>query len=220
MKTLYLLRHGEIPGHSPRRFIGQMEVALTAKGRAQMTTVASLLRNAGIDCLFSSPLGRCWESAAILGENLGLSPEPVPALREIALGPWEGLTVAQVQQQFPGSYEARGKDIAIFRPPAGESFADLSERVWPAFLGILQETGENAVIVSHAGVNRVLLCRILGIPLDLLFRLRQDYACVNIIRWRNCAFEVELINYSEEVFPLGQLPLAKGGKVSFKDFPQ
>lgn len=200
MKTIYLLRHGEIPSHSPRRFIGQTEVALTERGRAQMRQIAGFLQDAHIDHLFTSPLGRCLESAVIMGKVLDLSPEPEPALREIALGPWEGLTVAQVQQQFPGSYEARGRDIAIFRPPAGESFTDLSNRAWPAFLRILQETTENAVIIGHAGVNRVLLCRLLGLPLTQLFRLRQDYACVNIIRWQKCAFELELVNYSPETF--------------------
>ena len=200
MKTVYLLRHGEIPGSSPRRFIGQMEVALTERGREQIRQAAAVLRDIHIDHLFSSPLGRCLESAEILGSILGLQPEIEPALREIALGPWEGLTVPQVQQQFPGSYEARGRDIAIFRPPAGESFADLADRVWPAFLRILQLTRDNAVIIGHAGVNRVLLCRLVGIPLPQLLRLQQGYACINIIRWHNGSFELELMNYSPTAF--------------------
>jgi len=200
VKTVYLLRHGEIPGSSPRRFIGQMEVALTERGREQIRQVAEVLRNIRIDHLISSPLGRCLESAEILGRILGLQPEIEPALREIALGPWEGLTVPQVQQQFPGSYEARGRDIAIFRPPAGESFADLADRAWPGFLRILQLTRENAVVIGHAGVNRVLLCRLVGIPLPQLFRLQQGYACINIIRWHNGSFELELMNYSPSTF--------------------
>lgn len=202
MKTVYLLRHGEIPGTSPRRFIGQMEVALTERGREQIRQAATVLKDIHADHLFSSPLGRCLESAEILGGILGVQPEIEPALREIALGPWEGLTVPQVQQQFPGSYEARGRDIAIFRPPAGESFADLADRVWPAFLRILQLTRDNSVIIGHAGVNRVLLCRLVGIPLPQLFRLQQGYACINIIRWHNGSFELELMNYSPSAFTL------------------
>lgn len=200
MKTVYLLRHGEIPGSSPRRFIGQMEIALTERGREQIRQTAAVLKGIRIDHLFSSPLGRCLESAEIMGEILGVQPKIEPALREIALGPWEGLTVSQVQQQFPGSYEARGRDIAIFRPPAGESFADLADRVWPAFLRILQLTRNNAVVIGHAGVNRVLLCRLVGIPLPQLFRLQQGYACINIIRWHNGSFELELMNYSPSTF--------------------
>ncbi|KAB2891453.1 MAG: histidine phosphatase family protein [Desulfobulbaceae bacterium] len=205
MKTIYLLRHGEIATHSPRRFIGQTELALTDRGREQMRWIAGCLKVTDIDRLVTSPLGRCRESAGILGEILGPSPEIEPALREIAMGAWEEMTVDEVKRRFPGSYEARGRDIAIFRPPAGESFTDLSDRVWPAFLRILAGEAKSIVIIGHAGVNRVLLCRILGMPLPLLFRLRQDYACVNIIRWRDGDFKLELLNGSPAkiAFPEG-----------------
>lgn len=205
MKTIYLLRHGEIPGSSPRRFVGQTELDLTACGREQMRRTAGRLKGAGVDRLVASPLGRCRESAGIVGAALGLSPEIEPAFSEITLGDWEGLTIDDVRQRFPGSYEERGKDIANFRPPAGESFVDLSDRAWPVFLRILAGEAKSIVIVGHAGVNRVLLCRILGMPLPLLFRLRQDYACVNIIRWRDGDFELELLNGS-----LATLPFPEG----------
>lgn len=201
MKTIYLLRHGEIPGSSPRRFVGQTELDLTACGREQMRRTAGRLKGAGVDRLVASPLGRCRESAGIVGAALGLSPEIEPAFSEITLGDWEGLTIDDVRQRFPGSYEERGKDIANFRPPAGESFVDLSDRAWPVFLRILAGEAKSIVIVGHAGVNRVLLCRILGMPLPLLFRLRQDYACVNIIRWRDGDFELELLNGSPATLP-------------------
>ena len=205
MQTIYLLRHGEIPGSSPRRFVGQTELDLTACGREQMRRTAGRLKGAGVDRLVASPLGRCRESAGIVGAALGLSPEIEPAFSEITLGDWEGLTIDDVRQRFPGSYEERGKDIANFRPPAGESFVDLSDRAWPVFLRILAGEAKSIVIVGHAGVNRVLLCRILGMPLPLLFRLRQDYACVNIIRWRDGDFELELLNGS-----LATLPFPEG----------
>ena len=201
MKTIYLLRHGEIPGSSPRRFVGQTELDLTACGREQMRRTAGRLKGAGVDRLVASPLGRCRESAGIVGAALGLSPEIEPAFSEITLGDWEGLTIDDVRQRFPGSYEERGKDIANFRPPAGESFVDLSDRAWPVFLRILAGEAKSIVIVGHAGVNRVLLCRILGMPLPLLVRLRQDYAGVNIIRWRDGDFELELLNGSPATLP-------------------
>jgi probable phosphoglycerate mutase len=204
VKTIYLLRHGEIPGSSPRRLVGRMELPLTERGREQMRWVAHRLRHAGIDRLVASPLGRCRESAEILAAALGLLPEIEPALSEIALGAWEGLTVDEVRQRFPGSYEARGKNIAIFRPPAGESFGDLGDRAWPAFLRILGGEAANIAIVGHAGVNRVLLCRTLGMPLPLLFRLRQDFACINIIRWRDGIFEIELLNNSPATLDVRQ----------------
>lgn len=206
MKTVYLLRHGEIPASSPRLFLGRTEVSLTDRGRAQMEQAAGYLQAARIERLVCSPLRRSAESAAILGKAWGLAVEPEPALSEIDLGDWEGLSVAQVRQRYPGDYEARGRDIALFRPQAGESFTDLQDRVWPAFLAILDGAAETTAVVAHAGVNRVLLCRLLGIPLAHLFQLRQDYACLNIVRRRAGLFQLELLNLSPGILPLPSSP--------------
>jgi len=180
VSAIYLIRHGEIPQSAPRRFVGQTDLPLTDRGRAQMAAVAAFLESRGVRRLFCSPLSRCMESAQIMGVALGLEPEPVPDLREISLGSWEGLTVDEVRERFPGRYEARGRNMAGFRPPGGESFTDLQRRAWPAFETTFASPVPLA-IVAHGGVNRVLLCHILGMPLENLFRLDQDYAGINVL---------------------------------------
>lgn len=181
MRAVYLVRHGEITQFSPRRFVGQTDLPLTDHGRGQMEAVARFLTGRGVTRLVSSPLSRCVQSAEIIGAALGLAAESVADLREIALGDWEGLTVGHVRERFPGSYEARGRNLAGFRPPGGESFADLQRRAWPAFEAVVSDCVAPLVIVAHGGVNRVVLCRILGMPLEHLLRLGQDYACINIL---------------------------------------
>ena len=161
-----------------------------------MRQVAEYLAGRGVSRLLCSPLSRCVESAGIVGSALGLRPEAVPALREISLGEWEGLTVAEVRERFPGEYEARGRDLATFRPAGGESFADLGRRAWVAFEALSDFKSPQA-IVAHGGVNRVLLCRILGMPLENLFRLGQDYACLNVVRSGRDGFCVEVMNFRE-----------------------
>ena len=47
-------------------------------------------------------------------------------------------------------------DLADFRPPGGESFRDLQQRVLPQIARIAEETAGTACIVTHAGVIRVL----------------------------------------------------------------
>jgi probable phosphoglycerate mutase len=102
-------------------------------------------------------------------------------LREINLGAWEGLAVSDVQRRFPEAYEARGAHLAGFRPPGGESFTDLQKRVVPVFEGILCGPGSPVLVVGHAGVNRVILCHVLGMPLENLFRIEQPYGAMSII---------------------------------------
>jgi probable phosphoglycerate mutase len=196
MSTIYLIRHGEIPRSEPRRFVGRQDLPLTERGRDQMTRLADYLTTQSITGIVTSPLLRCLTSAGILQARLGGGePKVVADLQEISLGAWEDLTVEQVRHRFPGSWEARGKDPAEFQPPAGESFCALLDRVWPAFLALAANKGDRVAIVAHAGVNRVLLCRILGMPLGHLFRLEQDYGCVNVLHHNEAGYRAALINF-------------------------
>jgi broad specificity phosphatase PhoE len=195
MSTIYLIRHGEITQSEPRRFIGQQDRSLTELGRQQIVRLADYLATRSIDRVLTSPLLRCVESADILCGRMKIDEaEIVPDLREIGLGTWEGLTVDQVRHNFPGDYDARGRDLAGFRPPGGENFADLLHRAWPVFKSVATETDERVAIVAHAGVNRVLLCHILGMELGNLFSLGQDYGCVNTVRHDASGFRVKKIN--------------------------
>ena len=198
MSGIYLIRHGEIIQSSPRRFVGKTDLPLTEHGREQIVGVAGQLAGRGVGRLLCSPLSRCVESAGIIGAALGVVPETVPDLREIALGAWEGLSVDEVRERFPGRYEARGRNLAGFRPPGGESFADVQRRAWPAFETATAEMDEPLAIVAHGGVNRVLLCRILGMPLENLFRLEQHYACINILHAGSDEFRVAVMNRHAE----------------------
>jgi len=195
---MYLLRHGEITQSAPRRFVGQIDLPLTDRGREQMRQVADYLAGRGVSRLLCSPLSRCVESAGIVGLALGLRPEIVPDLREIGLGVWEGLTVEEVRERFPGDYEARGRDLTEFCPAGGESFADVQRRAWAAF-EVVSKFNSPQAIVAHGGVNRVLLCRILGMPVENLFRLGQDYACVNVVRTGRDGFCVEVMNFLRSI---------------------
>jgi probable phosphoglycerate mutase len=193
MTTIYLIRHGEIEQSKPRRFIGQQDLPLTERGRSQIADLAEYLACLPVSRVISSPLARCRESAAIICKRIGGKPKIVPALTEISLGDWEGLSVAEVKERFPGCYQARGEDLAGYRPSAGESFADLLARVWPTFVDITKESADLA-IVAHAGVNRVILGRILDMPLGNVLRLQQDNGCLNIIRHSPSGYRIECIN--------------------------
>lgn len=133
--------------------------------------------------IICSDLGRCRESARLvrevfraLGHTIDIFPDA--GLREISLGLWEGLTVAEVESRWPGSHTARGADMAGFAPPQGESFAAVQARVvacverWQA-----RYPGECLLLVSHAGVLRTLLCHWLALPLAEVMRIPQHYAC-------------------------------------------
>jgi broad specificity phosphatase PhoE len=186
MSTLYLIRHGDITRDpADHRFIGRLDIPLSSLGRQQMEKLAAHPRLQSIGQVLSSPLCRCRESADILSAAIACGPAQITAdLAEIDLGLWEGLSKSEVETRFPGQYAARGADLAGFRPEGGESFADLQQRCWPVLEQAAGCTIEHVALVTHAGVNRVLLCRILGMPLARMFSLVQDYGCCNILHFR------------------------------------
>lgn len=214
--TVYLLRHGKTAREEPWRFLGQRDLPLSDAGREQMRCWREELSGLDFAGAWCSDLGRCRESAELVLMGRGLEARPVAGLREISLGEWDGLSVEEVRRRYPGLYEARGADIAGFRPPGGESFADLAGRASRAFQDVLRVaapgTGDaNILLVAHAGVNRVLICGLLGIPLERLFSLGQDHGCLNVLRFRNGLPVLQALNRAASCEP---------GPASFKNRPR
>ncbi len=191
---VYLLRHGEIEQTGEKRFIGQTDVALSANGKRQAVWWRTALERIALKAVYCSDLVRSRQSAEILAADVVQSVTVLPGLREIALGQWDGLTAEEVKTRFPGEWEKRGANIAAYRPEGGESFIDLSNRVVPLLNGITDHSEDSIAVVAHAGVNRVLLCHVLGLSIDHLFRLRQDYGALNIIEYSATSHQVCLMN--------------------------
>ncbi|GAB6125257.1 histidine phosphatase family protein [Humidesulfovibrio idahonensis] len=183
MAIVLLLRHGEIAQESPRRFVGQRDLPLTQPGLEQALRWQDVLTRTPLAGAWCSSLGRCRKTARLILEPRGLAATPVDALREISLGAWEGLSVEEVRQRFPGDYERRGADLAGTAPTGGESFVTAQQRAWAALEAILSQAEGTMLVVAHAGINRALICRMLGIPLARLFSLGQDYAAMNILEF-------------------------------------
>lgn len=156
---------------------------LSERGFRQARWWAEELAGVPFERCYSSDLSRASRTAGIVAESLQSVLEVVPALREIDLGEWEGCSRFEICSRFPGEWEKRGRELATYRPSGGESFEDLAARVVPAFERIRQGLSGNALIVSHAGVNRVILCHVLGMPLRHLFRLEQGQGSLSILRF-------------------------------------
>jgi broad specificity phosphatase PhoE len=192
--TLFLLRHGVISSEGGRRYIGWQDLALSDVGLAQARRWADYFSGAALTNIFCSDLARCLETARIIGARCSLEPKAVPEFREIRLGAWDGRRFETIQSLYPEDFKARGAHIADHRPPGGESFHDLQDRVWPVFKKIVQRLSGPTLIVTHAGVIRVLLSRMLGMPLENLFAIGQDHGALNIIDVRPENWRIQAMN--------------------------
>ena len=196
MRTVYLIRHGTIKMETDQRcYIGQLDVPLNETGFQQASNLQKRFERAAISAVYCSDLLRTRQTAEIIVANRPLELIARQDLREIHLGEWEGCTFSDIAQRFPNEFKARGVDIGYYCVPGGESFANCSSRVVAAFHEIMANSTGNVLIVAHAGVNRLLLCYMLGMPLANLFRISQDYGCLNIVHCNNSVYHVQLVNF-------------------------
>ena len=193
--TLYLVRHGAVIRVSGKTYIGQIEAPLCDEGVEQAWALRKWLDPVRFTQVFSSDLSRAQRTCRIIAGQRSKPVQIVPQLREIHLGEWEGISFREIEQRFPEEFAARGRDMEHWRPPGGESFADCHERVHSALAGILENAAGEILVVGHAGVNRLILCDILGMPIANLHSLGQDYGCVNVIDYSAPAPRVRLLNY-------------------------
>ena len=192
---IYLLRHGAVVGAETQRFIGHLDVPLSERGERESACQAARLRGAKLAAIFTSDLARARRTGEIIGAPHGLPPTVVPALREMAMGRWDGLTAAEIQAREPAVFAEWMARVGEFPFPDGESVPDLAARAWPAFEAIATaHAGRAVVIVGHGGTNRALLCRALGLPLARILALGQDYGAITVLERSGEAWRLHRLN--------------------------
>jgi broad specificity phosphatase PhoE len=192
---VFLVRHGSVVGAETRRFIGHLDVPLSPLGEAQASALATRLRDVAFDAIYCSDLLRTRRTAEILAAPHRLVPISDPALREFAMGRWDGLTSDEIRALDAAAFKAWMGDVGRFQFPGGESLPDLEARAWPAFEAIVaRHAGRVVGIVAHGGSNRAILCRALGLGPERLLALGQDYAALSVLEWTGSRWTLRRLN--------------------------
>jgi len=192
---IYLFRHGEVVLAETRRFIGHLDVPLSALGERQSAAQAARLSSVKLAAVFASDLTRARRTGEIIGAPHGLAPTVVPELREMAMGRWDGLTAAEIREREPAKFAEWMSSVGEFPFPDGESVPDLEARAWPAFESIVgAHAGRAIAVVAHGGTNRTLICRALGLPLGRLLAIGQDYGALTVLERSETAWHLRHLN--------------------------
>ena len=183
MKIL-LARHGETPWNAEGRYQGQEDIALSEVGERQASLLGQRLADVRIDRAVASPLSRADRTARLaLGATRESMLRTDAGLAEIAHGTWEGLLASEIRERDPDRLTAWRDAPDTVQMPGGESLQQVFDRAWPAFVTAIDGLGadDTALIVAHDAVNRVILCRILGIPFSKLWTFRQAPTTLNLL---------------------------------------
>ena len=148
--SVLALRHGESEWNAIGRWQGQADPPLTDAGMLQAVAAARLLGT--FDAVFASSLQRAAETAAIIADSLGIGPvQLMDDLMESSFGPWQGLTISEIESGWPG-YLSEHR-----RPEGAEQPDDVFARGVRAMRTIAEEfRGQQALVITHAGLMRTM----------------------------------------------------------------
>ncbi len=167
-----VIRHGQSLWNVEQRWQGRADIDLSEHGLAQARAAAAKL--GGFDFIASSTLRRALDTATIIAEHHGVGPVHADErLCETHVGPWEGLTVQEIEANWPGYLAARRK------PDGFESDDSIMDRMSSALIELSQHCdGGTGMIVSHSGVIRTMR-HLLEVPNPRLANLSGSWFFVH-----------------------------------------
>jgi broad specificity phosphatase PhoE len=171
LTTLTLLRHGQTAWNAEGRWQGHAAVPLDEVGRQQADALGQyyVQNPPNFTHLYCSDLLRTVETATILNHYLQLPIIYSERLREIDVGEWQGMTQSEVLAWDEARFHQFMENPSHNIRPGGESNWQLAERSVRALSAIVrQHPRAHVLVVTHGGVIRQSLIRLVDIRLDYI----------------------------------------------------
>ena len=197
---LYFIRHGQTDWNAEGRYQGGKDIPLNAIGRGQADLnghlLVQLLQRAGRSpaefTWQASPLSRTRETMErVRAAFAGALPEVAfdKRLVEVSFGVYEGRLHTELTSSEMAIAGERDASFWNFRPPSGESYDDVAQRV-TSFAADLHGP---AIVVAHGGILRILR------------RLIEDFPPERAVNWFPPQDSVvHFIDGKSVVYPAGQ----------------
>lgn len=167
MTVFYLARHGETLWHAENRYAGSTDVSMTPLGNEQSERLGRWAARNRPDAVYSSDLSRAIATAQPAVAGLGTALVVDARLREVDFGRAEGLTRSEMAHAFPQELAAFMANPGTSPLPGGEAGSSAVARALGALEDIAAARPDGAVlVVMHTTLMRLLLCHMMGIPLD------------------------------------------------------
>ena len=176
--TVDLLRHGQVA--TPNLFCAPSHEPLGNTGWKQLTLAT---RQGNWDAVVTSPSRRCHDFARLLAQRLNCPLEVNEAFGEMNFGDWIGKPTTELWETSPELMQQLWYQPRRFIAPNGEAMEDFLYRIrlaWNALTA--QYTGKNVLLLTHAGVIRVVLANVLDVLYQKSLAFEVGYAQFTRIR--------------------------------------
>ncbi|MEM9202910.1 MAG: histidine phosphatase family protein [Actinomycetota bacterium] len=158
---LIVVRHGRTPANASGKLLGRLDPDLDDVGRAQAGAIAAAVPSGAR--VISSPLQRCRQTAAAIGEVVDIDDR----LIEVDYGELDGMAIRDV----PGSTWTSWRADTAWSPPGGESHDQLATRMWSLLDELAPAAAtDDIVLVSHVSPIKAALAWALGVGIEVSWR--------------------------------------------------
>lgn len=181
---LFLIRHGQTDWNISGKIQGSCDIELNDEGVLQAEELSrNILQKKYIfSKIYSSPQKRAIQTAAILSTATDVKYVSIEGLEEINLGEWEGLSWKEVKVKFPTEYHEWYINRRYTKPPKGESYQDMLQRVLASLYKIvIENSGDDVVIVTHSAVIMCLQCYLTNTPFEEMMRFKTENTSITEI---------------------------------------
>ena len=185
---VWLVRHGETEWTETGKHTSHTDVALSARGREQATSVGGVLAGRPFAAVLSSPMTRSIDTCRLAGYGDRL--EVDDDLREWDYGEYEGRTTADIRQERPGWTVWVGS-------PGGESLERAAARARQVIERASSAEGDT-VLFSHGHFLRILGATWLDLPPEGGRLLSLGTASLSVLAHEREARVIRGWNWSSE----------------------
>jgi probable phosphomutase (TIGR03848 family) len=192
--TVLLVRHAVTASTGkllPGRAAG---LDLSDVGREQAKLTAKLIAEGGkVDAVYTSPLERARQTAAPIGELVGVRPRVDKGLLECEFGEWTGEELTALMRT--PEWKSVQATPSTFRFPGGESFAEMQHRIVSTIDRLrTAHAGQTIVCVSHADPIKAAVAHAIGTHLDLFQRIVISPASITVVAYTGAGPIVLAVN--------------------------
>ena len=165
---IYLVRHGVTQSNKRKIYAGWSEEDLVKEGVIQAEKLGRKLKGMRISTIYTSPIRRTLQTAEILNKYIKCELKIDPDLKEIKMGPWEGLSEEEVAVKYPSEYKIWLNKPAELNIKGRETLNEVQCRAVRAVNKILNDNFDKiAVVVTHVAIIRCLLLYLKCLSLNL-----------------------------------------------------
>jgi probable phosphomutase (TIGR03848 family) len=192
--VVLLVRHGLTPTTGVKLPGRARGLHLSDEGRRQAEAAAArMAKVAKVVAVYSSPLERARETAAVIAKARNMAVRIDRGLFEIDIGRFQGMAIKDAVQR--PEWKAIQQHPSGFRFEGGESFTEMQARITGAIARMVaRHAGRIIIAVSHADPIKAAVAHALGTPLDLFQRIVIGTASITAIAYSPSGAAVLTVN--------------------------